>query len=448
MIEEYFNKFDKEIRPRNFNYPAFLIHYGFLNSQIENLQKSKSQSEIGDTINIIDNSKKQTIEIPKLENLKTKTPNKIYKKKKIIFNSSKSNKKTNNKILFSNININTNNKTYSNKLENDSRKTLDFMHETSNLQNLYNKLLFENREKEKELIELKLVNQKNGNYLLNLEKVLFKMKEQPKGIFMNTIYSTIKPNTISNFNLNFNNENNEKNLNKIMIIEGKIPVEINKEELIFKIEKLKEFKENLLSIIKQNNLLNMKIYEKIKKLEKLMKDLKTKINERNLNISIGNNYIYLEAKNNNIEELQITFNNLIKDILESVKIKQNEYSILLNIKKNNTEYLLKIINKLKLENENLDQIIQEKNNEIDKIKDETEFIIMNEQNLFEDTLRSELLKSNRSDNKPKNKTDLLVKEMKRCVKNSVIKIKRNFDMKEIENQEFVSNIQSQIKKNK
>jgi hypothetical protein len=39
MIEEYFNKFDKEIRPRNFNYPAFLIHYGFLNSQIENLQK-------------------------------------------------------------------------------------------------------------------------------------------------------------------------------------------------------------------------------------------------------------------------------------------------------------------------------------------------------------------------------------------------------------------------
>ena len=448
MIEEYFNKFDKEIRPRNFNYPAFLIHYGILNSQIENLQKSKSQNKISNTINIIDNSKKQTIEIPKLENLKTKTPNKIYKKKKIIFNSSKSNKKTNNKILFSNININTNNKTYSNKLENDSRKTLDFMHETSNLQNLYNKLLFENREKEKELIELKLVNQKNGNYLLNLEKVLSKMKEQPKGIFMNTIYSTIKPNTISNFNLNFNNENNEKNLNKIMIIEGKIPVEINKEELIFKIEKLKEFKENLLSIIKQNNLLNMKIYEKIKKLEKLMKDLKTKINERNLNISIGNNYIYLEAKNNNIEELQITFNNLIKDILESVKIKQNEYSILLNIKKNNTEYLLKIINKLKLENENLDKIIQEKNNEIDKIKDETEFIIMNEQNLFEDTLRSELLKSNRSDNKPKNKTDLLVKEMKRCVKNSVIKIKRNFDMKEIENQEFVSNIQSQIKKNK
>ena len=450
MIEEYFNKYEKEIMPRNFNYPAFLIHYGILNSQIENLQKSKSQNKISNTTNIIDNSEKQKVEIPKVENLKTKTPNKIYKKNKIIFNSSKSKKKTNNKILFktiSNTNINNKNKNYSNKLETDSRKTLDFMHETSNLQNLYNKLLFENREKEKELIKLKLQNQKNGNYLLNLEKVLSKMKEQPKGIFMNTMYSTIKQNTISNFNLNFSNENNENNSNTLMIMEGKIPVEINKEELISKIEKLKEFKENLFSISKQNNLINMKIYEKIKKLEKLMKDLKTKINERNLNISIGNNYIYLEAKNNNIEELQITYNNLIKDILESVKIKQNEYSILLNIKKNNTDYLLKIINQLKIENENLNKIIQEKNNEINKIKDETDFFIMNEQNLFEETLRSELLKSDRSDDKTKTKSELLVKEMKRSVKNSVVKIKRNFDMKEIENQEFVSNIQSQIKNN-
>jgi hypothetical protein len=179
-----------------------------------------------------------------------------------------------------------------------------------------------------------------------------------------------------------------------------------------------------------------------------MEDLKIKINERNLEIPIGKNYIYLQSKNNNIEELQITYNNFIKDILESVKIKQNEYNILLNIKKNNTDYLLKIINNLKLENENLDKIIQEKNNEINRIKDDTEFIIMNEQNLFEETLRSELLKSDRSEDKPITKSELLVKDMKRSVKNSILKIKRNFDMKEIENQEFVSNIQSQIKNNK
>ena len=184
----------------------------------------------------------------------------------------------------------------------------------------------------------------------------------------------------------------------------------------------------------------------IKKIEKLMEDLKIKINERNLEIPIGKNYIYLQAKNNNIEELQITYNNLIKDILESVKIKQNEYNILLNIKKNNTDYLLKIINNLKLENENLDKIIQEKNNEINRIKDDTEFIIMNEQNLFEETLRSELLKSDRSEDKPITKSELLVKDMKRSVKNSILKIKRNFDMKEIENQEFVSNIQSHTHK--
>ena len=73
---------------------------------------------------------------------------------------------------------------------------------------------------------------------------------------------------------------------------------------------------------------------------------------------------------------------------------------------------------------------------------------MNEQNLFEETLRSELLKSERSEDKPITKIELLVKDMKRSVKNSILKIKRNFDMKEIENQEFVSNIQSQIKNNK
>ena len=452
MIEEYFNKYDKEIKPHNFNYPGILIHYGHLNSKIENIQKSNSQNKIINTINISDNSQKQKIEIPKIENLKTKTPNKIYKKNIIKYNSSKVKKKTNNKILFktiSNTNINNKKKNnyYSNKLENDSRKTLDFIHETSNLQNLYDSLLVENREKEKELIKLKYQNQKNGNYLLNLEKVLSKLNEQPKGIF-NSIYSTIKHNTISNFNLNLNEDNNDNNINKFIIFEGKIPVEINKDELILEIENLKQFKANLLSITKQNNLLNMKIYDKIKKIEKLMEDLKIKINERNLDIPIGKNYIYLQAKNNNIEELQITYNNLIKDILESVKIKQNEYNILLNIKKNNTDYLLKIINNLKLENENLDKIIQEKNNEINRIKDDTEFIIMNEQNLFEETLRSELLKSDRSEDKPITKSELLVKDMKRSVKNSILKIKRNFDMKEIENQEFVSNIQSQIKNNK
>ena len=44
----------------------------------------------------------------------------------------------------------------------------------------------------------------------------------------------------------------------------------------------------------------------------------------------------------------------------------------------------------------------------------------------------------------KRKSNKITKEMRRSVKNSVQKIKRNFDMEEVDNQEFVSNIQSQI----
>ena len=53
-------------------------------------------------------------------------------------------------------------------------------------------------------------------------------------------------------------------------------------------------------------------------------------------------------------------------------------------------------------------------------------------------------KSDRSDIIEKQKNNKLVREMKKSVKNSVQKIKRNFDMEEVDNQEFVSNIQSQI----
>ena len=44
----------------------------------------------------------------------------------------------------------------------------------------------------------------------------------------------------------------------------------------------------------------------------------------------------------------------------------------------------------------------------------------------------------------KRKNNKITREMRRSVKNSVQKIKRNFDMDEVDNQELVSNIQSQI----
>jgi hypothetical protein len=102
------------------------------------------------------------------------------------------------------------------------------------------------------------------------------------------------------------------------------------------------------------------------------------------------------------------------------------------------------IEKLRLENEEKDNIINEKNKEINQIKVETEFIKLRDQTNFNETVRNEQKKSDRSDIIEKQKNNKLVREMKKSVKNSVQKIKRNFDMEEVDNQEFVSNIQSQI----
>ena len=343
-----------------------------------------------------------------------------------------------NRTMFTSHTISNNENTnidFENILENDSRKSLDFNHEVSNLQNLYNKLLFENKEKEKEIIKLKYENEKNGNYLLNLEKLLSKEKQQPKGILINKKNLTQRNNE---------EENIENNNNKLIIYENNIPVETNQMELIEDIEKIKDFREQMIALTKQNNLNNMQIFEQIKKIENIMEDLKIKINERDENIPLGKNNTYIEAKNSNIEELKDNYNNLLNLIMESIKIKNSEYNILLDVKKGNTDKLMREIEKLRLENEEKDNIINEKNKEINQIKVETEFIKLRDQTNFNETVRNEQKKSDRSDIIEKQKNNKLVREMKKSVKNSVQKIKRNFDMEEVDNQEFVSNIQSQI----
>jgi hypothetical protein len=103
------------------------------------------------------------------------------------------------------------------------------------------------------------------------------------------------------------------------------------------------------------------------------------------------------------------------------------------------------IEKLRLENDEKDRIIQEKNKEINQIKVETEFIKLRDQTKFEDTIRIQQKKTNKfEDDMEKRKNNKITREMRRSVKNSVQKIKRNFDMDEVDNQELVSNIQSQI----
>ena len=416
MLEQYFNQFDKDILPRKFNYPSFSARFENSNSIFE---KPQNQISSNTTKSRILNS------IEKIQKSETDKLKSISKR-----NNSLNNKKTNYTVSQTMSNI-------ENRIENDSRIKLDISNEVYKLQNIYNQLLGENKEKQKELIKLKYQNEKNGTYLLNLEKILSKEKQQPKGI-LNKIQNYSKKDTMTN---NFEDEKEKK----IIIIENNIKVETNLNEILEEIERIKQFREDIILLSKQNNLNNMQIYESIKKIESLLEDLAIKINERNINIPIGKNNNYIEAKNANIEELQNNYDILLNYLRESIKIKNKEFMILLNSKKGNTDKLMREIEKLRLENEEKDKIIQEKNKEINQIKVETEFIKLRDQTKFEDTIRIQQKKTNKfEDDMEKRKNNKITREMRRSVKNSVQKIKRNFDMDEVDNQELVSNIQSQI----
>jgi hypothetical protein len=416
MLEQYFNQFDKDILPRKYNYPSFSARFENSNTTFE-----KPQNEISS------NTTKSKIinSIEKIQKTETDKLKSISRR-----NNSPKNKKTNYTLSQTMAN-------FENKIENDSRIKLDISNEVYKLQSLYSKLLGENKEKQKELIKLKYQNEKNGTYLLNLEKILSKEKQQPKGILCK-LQNASKKETMTN------NPEDEKE-KKIIIFENNIKVETTLNEILEEIERIKQFREDIISLSKQNNLNNMQIYESIKKIESLLEDLSIKINERNVDIPIGKNNDYIDAKNANIEELQNNYDILLNFLMESIKIKNKEFMILLNIKKGNTDKLMREIEKLRLENEEKDKIIQEKNKEINQIKVETEFIKLRDQTQFDNTIRIEQKKTNKlEDDMEKRKSNKITKEMRRSVKNSVQKIKRNFDMEEVDNQEFVSNIQSQI----
>ena len=426
MIEQYFEKYDRAILPRAYNHPSFSKKLENSNFQTE-IPKEKKHSSFQKSKekNISDLSSK-----PKIINQKFKSASKNnispipIKKKPLTISQSFSN----NKIHFRNIQ------------ENDCSKIIDFKLEAKKLRSIYSRLYTNNTLKDKELIKLKKQNEKNGNYLLSIEKMLLKINQKSKDLEINKIRKETENNN-NNINLIKLKKKEQKNI----LMENNCLVKENNKEIIDEIQKLKEFKNNIITLSKQNNLINMQMFETIKKLENLMKDLKLKINERDLKIPIGYNKIYLEAKNSNIEELQNYYNRLLNYIKESIKIKQNEYNILLNVKNEKSDNLMKEIERLKLINEEKDRIIDIKNKEINKIKIEAESIKLKNENNFNKTVKTEQKKSDKKEEeKIKLKNDILTKEMKRSVKNSVKKIKRNFDMKKIENKEFVYIIQSQI----
>ena len=127
--------------------------------------------------------------------------------------------------------------------------------------------------------------------------------------------------------------------------------------------------------------------------------------------------------------------------MKNIDSKQVEYNVLMNEKDDEVELLKKEIEKLKNEKIEKDKIIEEKYKILSKIY---EFVKLKALHQNE---KSESQKKDEMDIKEKydKKNSLKVSAMKKSVNNTVKKVKKNFNMDDDDNINFIKNIQNKIK---
>ena len=130
--------------------------------------------------------------------------------------------------------------------------------------------------------------------------------------------------------------------------------------------------------------------------------------------------------------------------MSNIDSKQVEYNVLMNEKDDEVELLKKEIERLKNEKIEKDKIIEEKDKILSKIYSENEFVKLKALHQNE---KSESQKKDEMDIKEKydKKNSLKVSAMKKSVNNTVKKVKKNFNMDDDDNVNFVKNIQNKIK---
>ena len=136
--------------------------------------------------------------------------------------------------------------------------------------------------------------------------------------------------------------------------------------------------------------------------------------------------------------------NLFLQAYQNIYSKQVEYNVLMNEKDDEVELLKKEIERLKNEKIEKDKIIEEKDKILSKIYSENEFVKLKALHQNE---KSESQKKDEMDIKEKydKKNSLKVSAMKKSVNNTVKKVKKNFNMDDDDNVNFVKNIQNKIK---
>ena len=394
MIESYFNQYNKVIAPTK--------------RQLVSSGKDLNQNipvEIASTI-------QSTLSREKMTSAK-RTDN-------IISNINDSNENEN---LYSEVNVEDVRSLYLN----ERKKNLEYRHEMTSLKNKVNQLQIIVNDKEHELAKLRLQTERDGTYLLQLEKLITQLKgAKAKKTIQSTPATTITNNT--------------------QIVKPSIVKVQNQEDMLLKEEvvKLREFKTAIINISKEKDSLNLNIFTSLKRIEELMFNLQQVFKDRLEDVPLQYQNFY-DMKYSTLNEIKEHYDKVMDTIMETMKNKEDEYHFLLHVKEEESELLLKEIETLRKDKNDLQREIEEKNKIINTLKVENEFIALRDQVKLDQKKKEKIGEKLRmKENNDKRTIDNKVKEMKRSVNRSIGKIKRHFDMADPDNIELINNIHTQI----
>ena len=410
MLEDYFNKYDNAIKPQKYSLIQFRNENKLSQTSFTNPIINKNNSN---TMNIINDNENNNNEY---ENFDFKG----------LFNS-------------------------------ENKKNLDSQHEISILQTQLLNLVISNQEKDKEILKLKYDNSKNVNYLLNLEKLLSKYETNSKGMKINSSLLNNNENEEENYKKYENKKikiksmssedlnNYIKDLNKNLIIND---VNSIQNEIV----RLNEIKEKLIIFSKENDLTNENLLKNFNELLNSFVNLQKIINERNEENSLKDDSDFYESKKFYLEKIKKLYENIMFLISNSIEQKQNEFYLFLKRKNDEEDILLNEIEKIYKINENKKILLEKKENYINKLKSEINYLNQQNNLTFDKILnnydkKAKNVLNKNSNNDIQNTNDIKEKtnDIKRSVKNSIKKIKKTFDMSKSDNNDFINNIQNQIK---
>ena len=322
-------------------------------------------------------------------------------------------------------NITNNNNNYRTLFLNEQKKNMDTKHQITYLKNkidYYTKL---NKQKEELLFQLKNNSIKDKEYLANLEKFYLNIVKSSKHKFNNNNKLIKKINKNESPNLSYLPTKN--NTNEEIFISNTDNIEQIKDEYY----KLLDLINKIFERSREDDVINYDIFKCLQKIEELL------IYLQNTDFSNENNL------NSQINDIKENYKKIINSVKIGLTSKQKQFNIILENKEEEMKLLSKEIINVQNENIDLDYLLEQKEKEIKTLEVENKLLKLKSDSNYKD-IKKEGQKRKNEKEIEKKYVDKKLKKMKNSLNNSMNKIKKNFDMGEEENINFINNIQNQI----